>query len=205
MLVKVCGTADQEFLHRIDEMQIDFIGFIFYQRSKRCIADKIPANQILSISKHIKKVGVFVNEKIENIIDIANNYHLDFIQLHGDEDISFVNQLSKKTQIIKAFRIDKDFKFEKITPYESDCAYFLFDTRDQLYGGTGKKFKWELLQNYKGNTPFFLSGGITPKDTQQIIEFNHPMFMGIDINSGFEIEPGVKDINRIKIFLNHLT
>ncbi len=169
------------------------------------IAEKIPADQILSIPKRIKKVGVFVNEEIENIINIANHYHLDFIQLHGDEDISFVNQLSKKIQIIKAFRIDKNFEFEKLTPYESDCTYFLFDTKAQQYGGTGKKFNWELLQNYKGNTPFLLSGGITPNDIQQIKEFNHPMFMGIDINSGFEIEPGIKDINQIKIFLNHLT
>jgi len=205
MLIKVCGITDQEFLHRIDEMQINFIGFIFYQQSKRYIADKIPDDQILSIPKHIKKVGVFVNEKIENIIDIANHYHLDFIQLHGDEDVSFINQLSKKIQIIKAFRIDKDFEFEKLTPYESDCAYFLFDTRDQLHGGTGKKFNWELLQKYKGNTPFLLSGGIKPKDTQQIKEFNHPMLIGIDINSGFETKPGIKDINQIKIFLNHLT
>ena len=205
MIVKVCGIADQEFLHRIDEIQINFIGFIFYQKSKRYIVDKIPADQILSIPKHIKKVGVFVNEEIENIIDISNNYHLDLIQFHGDEDVSFVNQLSKIIQIIKAFRIDKDFEFEKLTPYESVCTYFLFDTRDQLYGGTGKKFNWELLQKYKGNTPFLLSGGITPKDTQQIIEFKHPMFMGIDINSGFETKPGVKNINQIKIFLNHLT
>ena len=205
MLVKVCGIADQEFLHRIDEIQIDFIGFIFYQRSKRYIADKIPANQILSIPKHIKKVGVFVNEEIENIIDIANHYHLDFIQLHGDEDVPFINQLSKKIKIIKAFRIDNYIEFEKLTPYESACTYFLFDTKAQQYGGTGKKFNWELLQNYKGSTPFLLSGGITPNDIKQIKEFNHPMLMGIDINSGFETKPGIKDINQIKIFLNHLT
>ena len=205
MLVKVCGNTDLNFIDRIDELNIHFVGFIFYAQSKRFIDNKISAYQLQHIPNHIKKVGVFVNEEIGNILEMVKIYHLDFVQLHGDESPSYADQISAYIKVIKAFRIDEAFDFENLSGYESACTYFLFDTKDALYGGTGKKFNWQLLKHYKGRTPFLLSGGINPNDNAKIIGLQHPMFLGIDINSGFEVKPGVKDLNKIKIFLNQLT
>lgn len=204
MLIKVCGIADTELLHRIDEMHIDFMGFIFYPKSKRHVEGKLSAEQIQPIPESIKKVGVFVNEDIETIFQISKHYSLDFVQLHGNEDASFVGNISKEIPVIKAFRIDETFSFEETLPFESSCTYFLFDTRDKLYGGTGKKFDWQLLKKYNGKTPFLLSGGIYPDDAARINQINHPKFTGIDINSGFEKEPGIKNIGQIKKFLNQI-
>ncbi len=205
MLVKVCGIANLEFLHRTDEIHIDFMGFIFYPKSKRYMEGKLTAEQIQSIPESIKKVGVFVNEDMENILQTSKQYSLDFIQLHGYEDAIFVNRLSKEIPIIKAFRIDESFKFEETLPFESTCNYFLFDTKDKLHGGTGKKFNWQLLEKYKGKTPFLLSGGISPDDAGIIKQLNHHKFAGIDINSGFETEPGIKNLDQIKKFINQIT
>ena len=126
------------------------------------------------------------------------------MQLHGDENISFVKVISKKIPVIKAFRLDEKFDFEQLSDFENYCSYFLFDTKDKLYGGTGKKFNWEILQKYSGNTPFLLSGGISPGDAARINQVNHPKFEGIDINSGFEKKPGIKNIDHIKKFLNQI-
>ena len=205
MLVKVCGIANPEFLHRIDEVSIDLIGFIFYPESKRFMANKLSAEQINSIPKHIKKVGVFVNENIDIILRTIKRYQLNFVQLHGDENNSFVKIISKKIPVIKAFRLDEEFDFEQLSDFENYCSYFLFDTKDKLYGGTGKKFNWEILQKYSGNTPFLLSGGISHGDAEKINKIHHPKYKGIDINSGFETEPGLKNIDQIKVFLNQIT
>ena len=204
MLVKVCGIANPEFIYHINDIPINLIGFIFYPASKRFIANKLSAKQINSVPEHIKKVGVFVNEKKERILNIAKKYQLDFVQLHGDEDASFVNEISQKVRVIKAFRIHEAFNFEALTNFENHCSYFLFDTKDQLYGGTGKKFNWDILHRYTGNTPFILSGGISPDDIESIKQIKHPKFLGIDINSGFELEPGEKNIQQIQLFLKQL-
>lgn len=204
MLIKVCGIADPEFLHQIDDIYIDFIGFIFYPASKRYVEGKLTAEQIQSIPKRVKKVGVFVNENIENILQTTKRYFLDFVQLHGNENVSFVKNLSEKIPVIKVFRVDENFDFEQTRPFGNICSYFLFDTKDKLYGGTGKKFDWQLLEKYKGKTSFLLSGGISPDDAARINLLNHPKFAGIDINSGFEKEPGIKNIDQIKKFLNRI-
>ncbi|MCB2206841.1 MAG: phosphoribosylanthranilate isomerase [Bacteroidetes bacterium] len=204
MLVKVCGIANSEFIHRINEMRIYFTGFIFYPKSERYAAKKLSEEQIKSIPGHVKKVGVFVNENMESILRTIKRYQLDFVQLHGDENISFVKVISKKIPVIKAFRLDEEFDFEQLSDFENYCSYFLFDTKDKLYGGTGKKFNWEILQKYSGNTPFLLSGGISPGDAENIHKIHHPMCKGIDINSGFETEPGIKNIDQIKEFLNQI-
>lgn len=205
MLIKVCGIADPEFLRRVGELPVDFTGFIFYPESKRYVAGRLTAAQIRMLpAHHLKKTGVFVNETIENIRAAKEEYGLDIIQLHGDEDDIFTEQLAREVTVIKAFRVDEEFDFSKTNAYEKSCSFFLFDTKGKLYGGTGKKFNWELLQNYTGRTPFLLSGGITPEDAGNIHQFRHPAFAGIDINSGFEQSPGIKDIQRIKKFLNQI-
>ncbi|HHL57957.1 MAG: phosphoribosylanthranilate isomerase [Bacteroidetes bacterium] len=204
MNIKVCGIADPEFLRRTDELSIDFAGFIFYPRSQRFIGDRITADQINAVPGHMKRVGVFVNEKPEVILSQAKKYSLDMIQLHGDEDSMFAEQLAEKIKVIKAFRVDEGFNFSETKPYEKSCSFFLFDTKGKLYGGTGKKFNWDLLQKYTGHTPFLLSGGITPEDAGNIRKFSHPALAGVDLNSGFETAAGVKDIQKIKNFLKHI-
>jgi phosphoribosylanthranilate isomerase len=204
MIVKVCGIANPEIIHRIDEIPIDLIGFIFYPASKRFVKNKLQASLIKSIPEHIKKVGVFVNEEKEPMLETAKKYQLDFVQLHGDESAAFVEEISQEIEVIKAFSLSSHFNFSKLADYESLCKYFLFDTKDKLYGGTGKKFNWDLLKKYKGKTPFLLSGGIMPFDAESIKQLNHPMLAGIDINSGFETEPGKKNIQQIQLFINQL-
>ncbi len=202
--IKVCGIADQEFIEQADSLNIDFIGFIFYTQSKRYLMNNLYNNYIKALPESIKKVGVFVNVTQAQIEKTVNAYNLDLIQLHGDEDLDYVKEISKKFNVIKVFRIDEEFDFQQIGNYEKYCNYFLFDTRGIHYGGTEKKFNWQLLENYNGNLPFLLSGGISPVDINSILNFQHSKLAGIDINSGFEIKPGIKDIEKIKTFINQI-
>ena len=192
---------NSENISALMTLKPDYIGFIFYAQSKRFVADfpkiEIPAS--------VKKVGVFVNETVDEIIEKANQYKLDFVQLHGNETAEFCEKLSvKKIKIIKAFSVDENFDFSAIKPFENYISLFLFDTKGKNYGGNGIKFNWDLLQNYKGKTPFLLSGGITKNDATEIKKIKHPAFLGIDINSGFELESGLKNIKEIKEFKNRL-
>lgn len=175
----------------------DYIGFIFYDKSKRFVAD-FPQ---IEIPSSVKKVGVFVNETIDEIIEIVKKHKLDFVQLHGDETPDYCEKLAlQNIKIIKAFSVDENFDFSAIKPFEKYVSLFLFDTKGNNYGGSGIKFNWDLLQNYAGKTLFLLSGGISKNDSEEIMKFKHPAFLGIDINSGFEIEPGLKNIEEIKEF-----
>lgn len=184
----------------------DFIGFIFYDKSKRFVAN-FPQ---IEIPEGIKKVGVFVNETIDEVLKKVVDYQLDCVQLHGNESIEYCQILrhselvSESFEIIKAFSVDDEFDFSKINKYQRDCDYFLFDTKGKNHGGNGIKFNWELLQKYSGKTPFLLSGGITKNEVEEIKKLKHPAFFGIDINSGFELEPGLKNIKEIKEFKNRL-
>ena len=201
MQIKVCGMRDKENISGLMTLKPDYIGFIFYDKSKRFVAD-FPQ---IEIPSSVKKVGVFVNETIDEIIEIVKKYKLDFVQLHGDETPDYCEKLAlQNIKIIKAFSVDGNFDFSAIKPFEKHVALFLFDTKGKNYGGNGVKFNWDLLQNYKGKTPFLLSGGITKNDAEEINKIKHPAFFGIDINSGFELEPGLKNINEIKEFKNKL-
>lgn len=188
----------------------DFVGFIFYNKSVRYVSE-FPQ---IDFPKELKKVGVFVNEEISEVLNKVHNFQLDCIQLHGSETPEYCTELKKchfersrkikseshQINIIKAFSINKNFDFSNTQPYEKYCDYFLFDTKTDKYGGSGKKFKWELLQKYKGSTPFLLSGGISKEDALKIKNIEHSAFVGVDINSGFEIELAMKNINDIKEF-----
>lgn len=188
---------DKENILGLLALKPDFIGFIFYDKSKRFVTD-FPQNEIPSTTK---KVGVFVNETIEEIIEKANQHTLDFVQLHGNETSEFCEKLvAKNIKIIKAFSVDENFDFSAIKSFEKHVSLFLFDTKGNNYGGNGIKFNWELLQKYLGRKPFLLSGGISINDAAEIKKIKHPAFLGIDINSGFEMEPGLKNIKEIKEF-----
>ncbi len=182
----------------------DFIGFIFYNKSKRFVA-QFPQ---VKFPKETKKVGVFVNQSIEEIIQIVKKHRLNVVQLHGDETAAYCKRLQdfykSEIQLIKAFSVDENFDFEDTNQYLPYCHYFLFDTKGKQYGGNGVKFNWEVLQKYKKNIPFLLSGGITKTDVEEINKLHHPAFIGVDVNSGFEIAPALKNINDIEEFKNNL-
>jgi len=181
--------------------QPDFIGLIFHEASPRNVTET-PQTEIPSSTQ---KVGVFVNKKMNFITEKALNYGLNYIQLHGKESPEFCKSLTTKGfKIIKAFNISKDFNFKTLTAYESFCEYFLFDAFGKQAGGNGIVFNWELLDNYNGATPFLLSGGINESMVEEIKKFKHPQFIGIDINSGFEKEPALKNIKKIKEFKQEL-
>jgi len=181
----------------------DYLGFIFYPKSKRFVGFK-PSPEVLSIvSDSVKKVGVFVDEAPEKVLETVQNWNLDVVQLHGYETPEYCQQIQDLgITIFKAFSVDDQFDFEILNAYSGVCDYFLFDTKSQLPGGTGQKFNWQLLENYKGNVPFFLSGGIGPEDIDAISQFSHPKLFGIDINSGFEISPALKDVVKVRNFIS---
>ncbi len=183
------------------QVQPDFIGFIFHEESSRNVLVKPE----VEIPKTIKKVGVFVDKTIDFILQKTKNFKLDYIQLHGKEAPQFCRKIKNKNlKVIKAFNIKEGFDFERLKKYEPTCELFLFDAFGKKAGGNGVVFDWKLLQNYKGKIPFLLSGGIDATMASEIRKIKHLKFIGIDINSGFEIEPALKNIKNIKTFYNEL-
>ena len=202
--VKVCGMRDAENIRGVEALGIDMMGFIFYPKSSRYVS-KHPEY----LPTKCKRVGVFVDEDIENIKKIADDYALDFIQLHGHETPDFIRALrfqvsGFKFQVIKAFNIATKEDLEKTAPYEGLVDYFLFDTKGPSVGGNGEKFDWSILDAYNGNTPFLLSGGIGPDDAECVKSFHHPKCVGLDLNSCFELVPALKDINKLKEFIKKI-
>lgn len=199
MIIKVCGMRDADNIRAVEQLNIDFMGFIFWLKSSRFVSEH-PAY----LPTNCKRVGVFVNETIEQVCRIADEYGLDYIQLHGNESPTYINQLKGSFSIIKAFNIANPTDLEQTKAYEGIVDTFLFDTKGKSVGGNGEKFDWDVLKVYKGETPFLLSGGIGPDDASCIKTFHHPNCIGIDLNSRFEIAPGLKDISKLKTFINSL-
>ncbi|MBN2274991.1 MAG: phosphoribosylanthranilate isomerase [Bacteroidales bacterium] len=202
MKVKVCGLKNRENIREIIACKPDFIGFIFYPQSRRYVGDSFDPRLLRHVPPYINKVGVFVNEDQEILLKRVERYGLDYVQLHGEEDPSYVASLkSRRISIIKSFRVDEKTDFQMTESFLPYCDYFLFDTRTELYGGSGDKFNWDILQGYGGVKPFLLSGGINPEDTAQITALKHSALIGVDINSGFEISPGMKDVFKVNEFI----
>ncbi len=208
MKIKVCGITQASQLKALDDLGVDYVGMIFYSRSPRYMLNKLTSDTLQSLQLAIKKVGIFVNASEEDILTQVELYGLDIVQLHGDETPSFCNHISDHVKVIKAFRIN--IKNEQnidwmIKPYEDFCDFYLFDTGGTgNYGGSGEKFSWEVLKNNTINKPFFLSGGIGLEDIDAIKSFTHPFLYAIDINSKVEIEPGVKNLDKVKQFINQI-
>jgi len=195
MKLKICGMKNPENIIEASKLLPDFMGFIFWEKSARYFDDNIP-----KLPESIQKVGVFVNETIENVVDKIQKYQLQIVQLHGNESAEYCSELKKQNiKIIKVFSIANDFDFEDLKPFETVADYFLFDTKGKLPGGNGTKFNWKILQNYPSKRPFFLSGGIGIDEINNIKNLNLPIF-AIDINSKFETEPGLKNVALIKHF-----
>lgn len=199
MIIKVCGLKDKAQIEQLDKMDsINWLGTIFYEKSKRFTS--FVAGEV----SYSKKVGVFVDEEIDQIKEVATQHQLDILQLHGSETMDMCLELRKQYTIIKAFGIDETFDFDLLKGYDGAVDYFLFDTKTSEYGGSGKVFNWDLLQNYLMKIPFLLSGGINQESVNDLLEFKHTAFVGIDINSGFETEPGNKNIEQIEKFVKEL-
>lgn len=207
MKIKVCGNTNIEQLKELDGLPIDYEGLIFYEQSPRFVLNKLDGKEFKESGISVTKVGVFVNASEEEIMKQINDFGLDIVQLHGDETASFCNRISDYIKVIKAFRIaDFDANVDwLVKEYDEVCDYYLFDKGSAgLYGGTGQKFNWNLLEKAKIGKPFFLSGGIGRSDAQALKKFTHPFFYGVDVNSRFEISPGIKNIELIKEFVKEL-
>ena len=199
MKLKICGMKYSENILEVSQLLPDYIGFIFWKKSSRYFDSEIP-----KINKSIKKVGVFVDATLEEIISKIKKYNLNAIQLHGNESAEFCKKLKQKNiEIIKVFSVNDDFNFSILEPFEKGCDYFLFDTKGKLPGGNGITFNWQILKKYKSTKPFFLSGGIGLHDIENIKKLNLPIY-AIDVNSKFEIEAGLKNIELLKSFKNNL-
>lgn len=205
MKIKVCGITTLEQMQTLQELGIDYAGMIFYEKSKRFVREEV--NSQLSQVKEltIPKVGVFVNAEMEVIQRTIDKYDLTAVQLHGDETDEFCLDLMDKVEVIKVFRIaDQQDIDSLVIPYQEVCHYYLFDTDTVAYGGSGKQFEWQVLAKAAINKPFFLSGGIGFDDVEKVKAFQHPYFYAVDVNSRFEITPGVKDIDLLARFIKEI-
>lgn len=231
MIIKVCGMRDAKNIREVDELDVDMTGFIFYKESPRYVrmissqAGIIPdySEERLKAAVNNSKtpdpdpkfriplrVGVFVDEMPQTIVTRVYNYALDYIQLHGNESREMIENLKRtlipdiapNIKIIKVLHIGTAEDIARYKDYEGVADMFLFDTRCETGGGSGEQFDWSLLQAYDGCTPFLLSGGIGPEDAERIKSFSHPMCAGIDINSKFETEPGIKDVEALRQFIS---
>jgi phosphoribosylanthranilate isomerase len=211
MFIKVCGMRDPENIAGLARLPVDLIGFIFYPGSPRAAGEGLEAwlaeeGQCLAGKK---RVGVFVNGEMEEVLNKVHDFELDYVQLHGNESPGYcqlLRSISEGTsmrgfQLIKAFAVDEAFDFAATTAFAPYCAYFLFDTRSAAYGGSGRQFDWGLLERYRGETPFLLSGGIGPDSAAALRSLRHPRLAGLDVNSRFESAPGQKDLGLVRRFL----
>ena len=201
MKIKVCGMRDRQNIADLVALPIDYVGFIFYDKSPRFVGETFSINDFGAIPSSIKKTGVFVNAASIYISEKINTCKLDCIQLHGNESPEFCSEIREKgVTTIKAFGVNESFDFTILKPYINHCDYFLFDTKAPAHGGTGKKFDWSILDTYTIDKPFFLSGGITIDDVEAIKLLQQPIHC-LDINSKFEISPAQKDVELIQRFI----
>ena len=218
MIIKVCGMRDGENIRQVAELGVDWIGMIFWPKSPRNVtmipthAGIIPDRGTDIGNFKAKRVGVFVDEMAQNIITRVVNFQLDLIQLHGHETPTLIRNLRRTldpdirpgVKFIKAISVESCDDIATYRDYEDCVDYFLFDTKCQTVGGSGEQFDWNVLEAYDGDVPFQLSGGIGPDDAERVRNFHHPKCIGIDLNSRFETEPAIKDITKLKQFLEQL-
>lgn len=197
--IKVCGMREEANIQALSQLQPDLMGFIFYPPSKRFVGLDFNQQMLKEINPQIIKTGVFVNAQPHEVIEFSKLYGFKAIQLHGEESSEFCEEIKKEGfLILKAFGVDTNFNFEQLKPYEPFVDYFLFDTKVDSYGGSGKTFDWAILENYRLSKPFFLSGGLSLENLEEVKMIKNSQFYGVDLNSRFEIEPGLKNIEKLK-------
>ncbi|MDO5570453.1 MAG: phosphoribosylanthranilate isomerase [Bacteroidales bacterium] len=200
MKIKVCGLKNPENMSSVDRCEVDYVGMIFYSKSKRFVENVMPPT-------FAERVGVFVNESKEIIDDMIKRYNLSVIQLHGSEKPEFCRLIKENgAKVIKAISIEDESDIELSYDYQNDdcCDFLLFDTKCKTYGGSGRQFDWSIVENYKGRKPFFISGGIGVENAGEIKKIRNENFYGVDLNSRFEIEPGIKNIPLLKKFIEEI-
>ncbi len=204
--IKICGMRDQQNIESLVQLPVDYIGFIFYPPSPRYIGDNPDKNIFKVVPSSIKKVGVFVNAPLNEVLRNAEDFGLNTIQLHGSEIADYCNAIRERGyEVIKAFKAEPVQLTCEATAYRYACDYLLFDTPTPKHGGSGKKFDWEMLKIQKLYLPYFLSGGIAPGDASNIKSLGLKGLYAVDVNSRFEIKPGLKDIALIKKFVFELS
>lgn len=202
MIIKVCGMREPENIRAVEALGIDLMGFVFWKPSSRYVGEK-PA----CLPRHCRRVGVFVDATLQDILSAVEDFRLEVLQLHGRETPEAVAALKERlpaVRIVKSMAIMEPGDMAQTAAYEPVCDAFLFDTKGKLPGGNGQQFDWSVLERYSGRLPFLLSGGIGPGDATRIREFSAPGFMGIDLNSRFETAPGLKDVKALKTFIETL-
>jgi len=218
-IIKVCGMRDGDNIREVASLGVNWIGMIFHPDSPRYVS-MIPSHAgimpdmagDMPDQTDFKRVGVFVDDMMQNVVTRAVNYRLDVIQLHGTEGVIYIDNLRRTLdpdirpgiKIMKAISIGEADDVKQCEPYFGHVDFFLFDTKCNTHGGSGVKFDWHVLDAYEGQVPFLLSGGIGPDDADSLRAFRHPMCIGIDLNSRFESEPAVKDVSLLKGFLSQL-
>ena len=210
MRIKVCGMTSAEQVLQLDDLGVEFAGFIFYPKSPRYVYKFMPRSELKKIKgRGINKVGVFVNATIDEVKQAVDDCGLYLVQLHGDETPKYCEQIANYVTVVKAFRLrEEDNILWKVKDYMDIADMFLFDTEGVSYGGTGKKFDWNLLQGLSVRKPFFLSGGIEDGDIGKIKEFSKEAvakgLFSLDVNSKFELSPGIKDMEKLKRFIEEV-
>jgi phosphoribosylanthranilate isomerase len=203
--VKICGVREPENILAIAKLRPELLGFIFYPDSPRYAAEYIDPEILSKLLPYITKTGVFVDTDFEEITGTVRKYSLDMVQLHGNETPQLCRRLRDAgIEVIKVFSINESSDFKMCSQYITCTNYFLFDALTTFYGGSGHKFDWKILDRYSNGHPFFLSGGITHHDAGNILKITNSSFIGVDLNSRFEIKPGLKDIEKLKIFISEL-
>lgn len=196
---------DRDNIELISLLNPDYMGFIFYPKSKRFVGANFRLEDLPLKNTGIQTVAVFVNETENTIAEIVSKYQFDVVQLHGNESADFCKNIKKLGVVVfKAFGIGNGFEWKCLKEYTNVCDYFLFDTNCAGYGGSGQKFNWDILNEYQYDTPFILSGGIGESDVLSIQKLSHSKFVGIDINSQFEVEPALKDVVKVGTFLKNI-
>lgn len=197
--LKICGMKYPDNLQAVAALQPDYLGFIFYPKSKRCMIGTLSPDTVKTLPSSIRRVGVFVNAETADILAQAAAYGLDILQLHGDESPAQCAVLQGRGYtIVKAFGVSEAFNFDSLIPYSSLVDYYLFDTKGPAYGGHGITFDWSVLQQYDKHKPFFLSGGIGLEEVEGVKKLSGFPIHAIDVNSRFEEEPGLKNINLLR-------
>ena len=202
--IKICGMAYPENIVGISGVMPDYMGFIFHAQSPRN-ALSLSAEALKGLPESVTPVGVFVNRPLDYILDRCDEYGIRTVQLHGNESPALCERLKTEGYIVwKAIGVDENIRWEDLNSYKNVVDMFVFDTKSPTHGGTGCKYDWDILRSYSLEIPFLLSGGISPGDEGLIKMFDHPMFSGIDLNSRFEVAPGMKDVTLLKNFIKEL-
>ncbi len=213
-ITKVCGMRDPQNITNLLELPIDWMGLIFYEKSKRNVPNSAAAGILQASDEKVSRVGVFVNEDIEILMQKVVKFKLEYVQLHGKESPDYCYDVLAKSaktfgcgddlKIIKAFSVDEHFDFAITKAYEPYVNYFLFDTKGKNPGGNGFTFDWTLLKKYTGTLPFLLSGGLDEFSAEAVKQLDLPLLVGVDVNSKFEIEPALKDVEMVGRFVRDL-